>query len=88
MDQMERSELLDPLSEILALAEEEKKRRGLFYISREIAQQPETWERLARFASIAPRGHLPIPRIVLHWRQLGSATQGDSGRSWHLGLRG
>jgi len=55
MDQMEQSELLDPLSEILALAEEEKKRRGLFYISREIAQQPETWERLARFASIAPR---------------------------------
>jgi tagatose-6-phosphate ketose/aldose isomerase len=40
---MAQSKLSDPLSEILALAEEEKKRRGLVYTPREIAQQPETW---------------------------------------------
>jgi hypothetical protein len=43
MERIAQNKLLDPLSEVLALAEEEKKRRGLLYTPREIAQQPETW---------------------------------------------
>jgi len=35
--------IVNPLSELLALAEEEKKRRGLLYTPHEIAQQPGTW---------------------------------------------
>jgi tagatose-6-phosphate ketose/aldose isomerase len=43
MERIAHSKLLDPLSEILALPEQEKKRRGLAYTPHEIAQQPETW---------------------------------------------
>ena len=43
MDQTAQSKSLDALAATLALADEEKKRRGLVYTPREIAQQPETW---------------------------------------------
>lgn len=43
MDNTAQSRSLDALAAILALAEEEKKRRGLVYTPHEIAQQPETW---------------------------------------------
>jgi tagatose-6-phosphate ketose/aldose isomerase len=43
MDHTAQGKSLDALAATLALAEEEKKRRGLVYTPREIAQQPETW---------------------------------------------
>jgi len=43
MDQTAQSKSLDALAATLTLADEEKKRRGLVYTPREIAQQPETW---------------------------------------------
>ncbi|MGO9403025.1 MAG: SIS domain-containing protein [Terriglobales bacterium] len=43
MDQTAQSKSVDALAATLALPEEEKKRRGLVYTPREIAQQPETW---------------------------------------------
>ena len=43
MDQTAQGQSSDALAQTLALAEEEKERRGLVYTPREIAQQPETW---------------------------------------------
>lgn len=51
MDQTAQSKSLDALAATLALAEEEKKRRGLVHTPREIAQQPETWGTTCRSCS-------------------------------------
>jgi len=51
MDQTAQSKSLDALTATLALADEEKKRRGLLYTPGEIAQQPETWGTTCRICS-------------------------------------
>lgn len=77
MAQTVREKRTDALSELLALAEDERQTRGLVYTPREIAQQPETWESTAalcfgrseeifRFLSLAVDNKTgALPQVIL-----------------------
>jgi hypothetical protein len=75
----------DALSELLALAEDERQTNGLAYTPSEIAQQLETWESTAALCLGRSEEIIRFLRLAVDNKTGGPSTHSD--RSRHFGLR-